>query len=176
MQKTKICSFPRLKVQQKFWAGRRRPFLFCFASEFECVAQLVWNHVSKFHIQTPKNGCDIAILSRSGPLARPSSYDDATMILWWCFDDVMMMLWWCYDVTMMLWWCYDGVMMLWWCYDDVMMMLWWWGYDDVMVMFWWYYDDAMMALYGDVMIYPLLHNRTFKRCSSLAHERFSLYT
>ena len=30
--------------------------------------------MSKFQIQTPKIGCDIAILSLSEPLARPSSY------------------------------------------------------------------------------------------------------
>ena len=48
-------------------------FFFFFASDSSDVAQLVPNHVSKFQIQTPKIGCDIAILSRSGPLARPSS-------------------------------------------------------------------------------------------------------
>ena len=66
------CTFPHLKLQQKLWAGHRRTIVFCFfASGFQCVAELVSNHVSKYQVQTPKIGRDIAILSRSGPLARP---------------------------------------------------------------------------------------------------------
>ena len=72
-KKKKRCNFPCLKLQQKFWAGRRRTFFFFLACELEYVAQLVSNHVSTFQIQTSKIGCGIAILSRSGSLARPSS-------------------------------------------------------------------------------------------------------
>ena len=65
--------FPASSFSRNFGSAVGGHFFF-FASEFECVAQLVSNHVSKFQIQTPKLGCDIAILSRSGPRARPSSY------------------------------------------------------------------------------------------------------
>ena len=48
-------------------------FFFCFfASDFRCVAELVSNYVSKYQVQPPKIGRDIAILPRAGPLARPS--------------------------------------------------------------------------------------------------------
>ena len=67
--------FPTSSFSRNFGPAIGGQFCFCFfASDFQCVAELVSNHVSKYQVQTPKIGRDIAILSRSGPLARPSSY------------------------------------------------------------------------------------------------------
>ena len=67
--------FPTSSFSRNFGPAIGGQFVFCFfASDFQCVAELVSNHVSKYQVQTPKIGRDIAILSRSGPLARPSSY------------------------------------------------------------------------------------------------------
>ena len=77
MQKKKKIDalFPTSSFSRNFGPAIGGQFVFCFfASDFQCVAELVSNHVSKYQVQTPKIGRDIAILSRSGPLARPSSY------------------------------------------------------------------------------------------------------